>query len=64
MNHSNCQKNLAGGTYYLDIQLTHPNVSYHLMLKQPVRIVSEGVLSASGNRLDYKSSGMLLLESV
>ena len=57
-------KNLAGGVYYLDVQLTHPNVSYHLMLKQPVRVVSEGVLSVSGNRLDYKRSGMLLLESV
>ena len=57
-------KNLAGGVYYLNIQLSHPNVAYHLMLKQPIRVVSEGVLSASGSRLDYKRSGMLILESV
>lgn len=55
-------KNLAGGVYYLDIQLSHPNVAYHLTLKQPIRVVSEGVLSASGNRLDYKRAGMLILE--
>ena len=57
-------KNLTGGVYYLDIQLCHPNVAYHLVLKQPIRVVSEGVLSASGNRLDYKKSGMLILESL
>ena len=57
-------KNLTRGVYYLDIQLSHPNVSYHLMLKQPVRVVSEGMLSASGSRLDYKSSGLLILERV
>jgi lipopolysaccharide transport system ATP-binding protein len=55
-------KNLARGVFYLNIQLTHPNVAYHLTLKQPVRVVSEGVLSASGSRLDYRKSGMLILE--
>ena len=55
-------KNLARGVFYLDMQLCHPNVSYHLTLKQPIRIVSKGVLSASGSRLDYKNAGMLILE--
>lgn len=55
-------KNLARGVYYLDMQLSHPNVAYHLTMKQPVRVVSEGVLSASGSRLDYKRAGMLILE--
>ena len=55
-------KNLARGVYYLDIQLSHPNVAYHVTMKQPIRVVSEGVLSASGSRLDYKKAGMIILE--
>ena len=54
-------KNLARGVFYLDVQLSHPNVAYHMALKQPIRIVSEGILSASGSRLDYKRAGMLIL---
>ena len=53
--------NISRGTYYLDIQLSHPNVLYQMSLKQPVRIVSEGVVSASGDRLDYKRAGLLIL---
>lgn len=53
--------NMARGVFYLDAQLSHPNVAYHLTLKQPVRVVSEGVLSAAGNRLNYKNAGMLIL---
>lgn len=54
--------NISRGVYYLDIQLTHPNVLYQMTLKQPIQVVSEGVISASGSRLDYKRSGFLILE--
>lgn len=55
-------RNLAKGIYYLDVSLTHPNVSYLMTLKQPVRIFSEGIISSSGARLDYKNAGFLILE--
>lgn len=54
--------NISRGTFYLDVQLTHPNVAYLMTMKQPIRIVSVGVISAAGNRLDYKQAGLLLLD--
>ncbi len=55
-------KNLTNGIFYLDFQLSHPNIAYHLTLNQPIRVVSEGIRSASGNRLNYKKAGMLVFE--
>ena len=55
-------RNISRGVYYLDVQLSHPNVAYLMTMKQPIRIASNGVVSASGNRLDYKNAGMLILE--
>jgi len=54
--------NLSKGVFYLDFQLSHPNIAYHMTLKQPIRIVSDGIISASGSRLDYKRAGFLILE--
>jgi lipopolysaccharide transport system ATP-binding protein len=54
--------NISRGTYYLDVQLTHPNVAYLMTMKQPIRIVSDGVISAAGSRLDYKQAGLLILD--
>lgn len=55
-------KNISKGIYYLDIQLTHPNTAYLMSMKQPVQIVSDGVISVSGNRLDYKRAGFVILD--
>ena len=54
--------NITKGVFYLDVQLSHPNVTYLMTMKQPIRIVSEGVISQSGNRLDYKNAGMIVLD--
>ena len=54
--------NLSKGVFYLDFQLSHPNVAYHMTMKQPVRIVSEGIITPSGSRLDYKRAGFLILD--
>lgn len=54
--------NMSKGVFYLDIQLSHPNVAYHMTMRQPIQLVSEGIVSASGARLDYKSAGFLLLD--
>ena len=53
--------NISKGVYYLDVQLSHPNVTYLMSMKQPIRIVSDGVISASGSRLDYKQAGLIIL---
>lgn len=54
--------NISKGVYYLDVKLTHPNVAYLMTMKQPIRIVTDGVISASGNRLEYKQAGMIILD--
>ena len=54
--------NISRGTFYLDVQLTHPNIAYLMTMKQPIRIVSDGVISPSGNRLDYKQAGLIILD--
>ena len=53
--------NLAKGNYYLEVQLNHPNVVSHVTLTQPIEVVSEGIISISGSRLDYKRAGLLIL---
>ncbi len=53
--------NITAGKYFMDIQLTHPNVTYHTSLTQCIEIDSEGIPSIVGNRLAYKNVGMLLL---
>ena len=53
--------NMSKGIYYMDMQLSHPNVAYIMTMKQPIQIVSEGVVSPSGSRLDYKKAGLLIL---
>ena len=55
-------RNMSKGVFYLDFQLSHPNVFYHMTMKQPIRIVSNGIVTPSGSRLEYKRAGFLILE--
>ncbi|MBO7416350.1 MAG: ABC transporter ATP-binding protein [Bacteroidaceae bacterium] len=54
--------NLTKGLFYMDIQLSHPNVAYLITMTQPIRIISDGVISAAGGRLDYKQAGFVILD--
>lgn len=54
-------KNLAKGTYLMDMQLSHPNVEYLATLTNPVKINAAGISSIAGDRLNYNNSGMLIL---
>lgn len=54
--------NIAKGNYYMEVYLSHPNVTYHMAIKHPIRVIANGIESISGDRLDYKNTGFLVLE--
>ena len=55
-------KNLAGGVYYLDINLTHPYIAYYLKTSKCMQIEYIGYPFASGQN-DYRLRGYYILES-
>ena len=54
-------ENITKGEFYLDIQLTDPNVAYILSLKNPVKITTEGYLGEGGVNFHYKDRGFVVL---
>ena len=54
--------NLTKGSFFMEIRLSHPNVAYLTTMTQPIRIISDGVISAAGGRLDYKQAGLVILD--
>ena len=55
-------KNLAGGIYSLDINLTHPYVAYYMKASRCVQMEYIGYQFASGHN-DYKLRGYYILDS-
>ncbi len=55
-------KNLAGGLYYLDINITHPYIAYYLKVTRCLQIEYIGYQFASGQN-DYKLRGYYILDS-
>lgn len=58
----NIPKNLAGGLYYVDINLTHPYIAYYLKVTKCLQIEYIGYPFASGQN-DYKLRGYYILDS-
>ncbi len=54
-------ENITKGEFFLDIQLTDPNVTYILSLKNPVKITTEGCLGEGGVSFQYKDRGFVVL---
>ena len=55
-------KNLAGGIYSMDIDLTHPYVAYYMKASRCVQMEYIGYQFASGHN-DYKLRGYYILDS-
>lgn len=54
--------NMTNGDYYLQIELTYPNVQYLAVISNAVTIHLSGFISPTGNPLLYKQNGLLLLQ--
>lgn len=54
--------NMTNGEYFLQIELTYPNVQYLAVIPNAVKIVLSNYISPSGNSLMYKQNGLLLLQ--
>lgn len=55
-------KNLAGGLYYVDINITHPYVAYYMKASKCMQLEYIGYPFASGQN-DYRLRGYYILES-
>jgi lipopolysaccharide transport system ATP-binding protein len=54
-------QNITKGEYFLDIQLTDPNVAYFITLKSPVKLNIEGCMGESAMAFQYKERGFVML---
>ena len=53
--------NITKGVFFMDIQLTEPNVDYLCVTKNPVRIETEGMVGKMGRSMTYKERGLIVL---
>lgn len=58
----NLPENMSNGDYYLQIELTYPNVQYLAVIPNAVKLILSGFISPTGNSLMYKQTGLLLLQ--
>ena len=54
--------NMANGEYRLQIELTHPNVQYLVVIPDAAKLILSDYITPTGNPLMYNSTGMLLLQ--
>lgn len=54
-------RNVTKGKYYLEMQLSHPNVDFHMVTNRPIEINVPGLDSFVGERLNYKNSGFIII---
>ena len=55
-------ENMANGEYYMQIELTYPNVQYLAVIPNAVKLVLSDFITPTGNSLLYKHTGLLLLQ--
>ena len=58
----NLPDNMSNGEYYLQIELTYPNVQYLVVIPNAIKVILSGFISPTGNSLMYKQTGLLLLQ--
>ena len=54
-------KNMTNGDYYLQVDITNPNVEYLARVPKAVKIISQNFIGDTGISIDYKHSGFLLI---
>jgi len=53
--------NLTKGEFYFDIDLIHPNLEGYLSIPKHVKLISKGVVGATGVEFNYSDNGLLIL---
>lgn len=53
--------NMTKGDFFMQVQLTDPNVAYLAELKMPIKIKTEGFIGESGISFQYRDRGLLIL---
>ncbi len=54
--------NMTNGEYFVQIELTYPNVQYLVTIPKAIKLVLSDFISPTGNSLTYKQNGLLLLK--
>ena len=54
--------NITNGEFYLQIELTQPNVQYFVVISNAVRVILSDFITPTGNSLLYKNNGLLYLQ--
>ena len=54
--------NMTNGEYRLQIEVTHPNVQYLVVISHAVKLILSDYFTPTGNSLMYNQNGMLLLQ--
>jgi hypothetical protein len=57
----NLPDNITNGEYFLQIDITHPNVEYLASFPKGVKINTQNFVSATGISFEYKSCGLLMI---
>ena len=53
---------MTAGTYYLQIQISEPNIAYLCELKNRVKLEVEGIVGISGMSMRYKDRGLIVMQ--
>lgn len=53
-------ENITKGTFFLELQLTEPNISYLCTLSQPIKVETEGCVGAGGMSMTYERGFIIL----
>jgi lipopolysaccharide transport system ATP-binding protein len=53
--------NLTKGEFYLDIDLTEPNIEGYLNVPKFVKLISKGIIGKTGLEFNYERCGMLMI---
>ena len=57
----NFPQNITKGDYFLDIQLSDPNIAYWTSLTNPIKVTMEGCVGEGGMSFQYKDRGFVML---
>jgi lipopolysaccharide transport system ATP-binding protein len=56
-------ENITKGEFFLEVFLTEPNIAYLVSIKQPIKILMEGIQGGAGLIFEYKNRGMIMLKT-
>lgn len=54
--------NITKGDFLLDLYLTQPNIEGYIDIPQHIKIITKGVIGATGLEFEYRSNGLLMLK--